>query len=368
MMSDATLAPRILAALAAVTILAGIATPTHASEEVALPADTLEDEVGTLEALADTSQAAVENTAEATTDGVGAAVKLVGDALSAIASGIAAGASAIGQGLLATLDAIGTALAWTGGLIASGASLLATGIATGLKHAGSVIASTGAALFSLAAGITMWLAHASLDLALWTGNAWPTQPAHQAILAGSASGTAAAAGAAWYTRAWRYAKYLPGLLPLYSRIQPDELLDHPKRQRIYELVDATPGIHLSQMARELDVPWGTLVHHLRKLEKGDLITSEDKSGKRCFFLPGQVTGAQRDILPALENETARRIAEFYADNPGASQNEAANALDHSPALISWHLSKLEEAGVVTRERVGRRQRVGVTREAQAVVA
>lgn len=368
MMSDATFIPRVLAALAAVTILAGIAAPTHATEEVALPADALEEEVGTLEALADSSQAAVEDTAEATTNGVEAALQLVGDALSAVASGVAAGASALATALVATLEGIGGAAAWTGGLLASCASLLITGIAAALKHAGHGLASSGAALASLIAGATAWLAHLSLDLALWTGSAWPDQPTHQALLATSASGTAAAAGAAWYTRAWRYAKYLPGLLPLYSRIQPDDLLDHPKRQRIYELVQSTPGVHLSQMARELDVPWGTLVHHLRKLEKGDLITSEEKSGKRCFFLPGQVTGAQRDILPALENETARRIAEFYAENPGASQNEAADALDHSPALISWHLNKLEDAGVVTRERVGRRQRVGVTQEAQAVVA
>ncbi len=368
MMSDATLVPRLLAALAAVTILVGIATPTHAAEEVALPADALEDEVGTLETLAETSQAAVEGTADATANGVESAVKLVGNALAAVASGIAAGASAIATGVVATISAIGNAIGWTAGLIASGISLAASGIAAGFKHLASAISHTGHALAGLVTGAAVWIASITVDLALWTGDAWPNQPAHQAILAGSASGTAAAAGAAWYTRAWRYAKYLPGLLPLYSRIQPDELLDHPKRQSIYELVETNPGIHLSQMARELDVPWGTLVHHLRKLEKGDLITSEEKSGKRCFFLPGQVTGAKRDILPALENETARRIAEYYAKNPGASQNEAANALDHSPALISWHLSKLEDAGVVTRERVGRRQRVGVTREAQAVVA
>jgi len=209
----------------------------------------------------------------------------------------------------------------------------------------------------------------TVDLGQGLAAAWPETRKGQAIAASAAAGGSAAAGsAAWYTRAWRYLRWAPGLAPLYTRIKRDELLDHPARQTIYEAIEDDPGIHLSELARELDASWGTLLHHLRKLEKADLVTSEKTNGKRCFFLPGEVSDSEQAILPALENDKARSIAEFYADNPGASQAEAAKALGYSAALVSWHLQKLEDAGVVTREREGRCQKVGVTQEAKAVVA
>ncbi len=367
-MSDTSLAPRVLAALAAVTILAGIAAPIHAADEVAVQADTLEDEAGTLESLTEGAGDEVTETVATTADGAQDAISAAGDVVAAIANTLAQGALAVTDALQATAHGLASAAAWTAS--ATGAILAATG--TGLAWAarglGEGIVWTATALGGALATAGAWTASALLDAARWTGAAWPTTATGQALVAGTASGSAAAAGTAWYTRAWRYLKYVPGLAPLYSRIQPEELLEHPKRDKLYTLIKENPGIHLSQMSREMDVSWGTLVHHLRKLEKGDLITSEDKRGKRCFFVPGQITGAKKDILPALENEKARRIAEYYADNPGASQSDAADALDYSAALVSWHLKNLEDAGVVTREREGRRQRVGVTQEARSLVA
>lgn len=401
-MTGPSVTSRTLTALFALLMVAGVASAASGAAEIDRQAQALEDEAGALSELDGTVPQDAGEDAEASTvaeigdalaaageaiaDAARATVGAIGTAAGTVASGLASVAAAIGDGLVAVGVALGDATLWTGemlwtGLVATGDGLAwvgagvwagVTGVASGLwwltERTGEGIAWTAIHLGQGVGTVAVWLGETIAGGVLAAGEAWPSDPTHQAIVASSAGGTAAAAGAAWYTRAWRYLKYAPGLAPLYTRISRDELLDHPKRAKIYETIEASPGIHLSEMARELDLSWGTLLHHLRKLEDADLVTSEETSGKRCFFLPGQVSSAERDILPALENEKARRIAEFYAEHPGASQTEAAEALNLSAALVSWHLNKLEEAGVVTRERVGRRQRVGVTQEAQAVVA
>ena len=372
-----------LAALALVIAAAGLAVAAPSAEEVEQTSKDAED-VGAddqLETVGDEAEAAEEDASAL--DEVAGSLAAVGDAIAdaAAASGeaLASVGSAIATGTAAVGSAIATAAVWTGTKAAAFGQAIGEGTAWLAVETGHLVVGTVTAIGSgLAwAGLRLgegaaWLGAnlASLIADVGSGIAagWPESRQGQAIAASTAGGTAAAGGAAWYTRAWRYLKYAPGLAPLYTRISRDELLDHPAREAIYEMIEEDPGVHLSELSRELDVSWGTLLHHLRKLEKAELVTSEKTNGKRCFFLPGQVTDSQQEILPALENDKARAIAEFYAANPGASQSEAADELGYSAALVSWHLQKLEEAGVVTREREGRCQRVGVTQEAKAVVA
>ncbi len=406
-MTGSSLARPILVGFAALLLLAGV-TAASAEGDVVTQAEDVTGELGAVEELTQAAdEAGLEGEAEpGVLDHVGDAFAAVGQALAAAAqatgAALSATAAAIGSGLVATGRAIGDAVVWTASAIATGATAVWSGIAwTGVhawlatSWAGSQIASgavwTGSAIATsavflathLAKGVSVtaratgdgsvWLAGAIgglvADLFHATVDAWPESTRGQIIAGtGTAAGAGAAGAAAWYTKAWRYLKLAPLLAPLYSRIQPDELLEHPMRADLYEIIRDDPGVHLSELARRMEASWGTLLHHLDKLEEGGLITSTDASGKRCFFLPGQVSPEARTILPALENEKALEIATYFAAHPGANQSDAADALGYSPALISWHLKKLEEAGVVTRERVGRTQRVGVTQEAMAVVA
>ncbi|MDX1611281.1 MAG: winged helix-turn-helix transcriptional regulator [Candidatus Thermoplasmatota archaeon] len=332
---------------------------------------------------------------------LGAAASAVADAALAAVDAIAAAAGAVGSALLAGLQATWAGILWTGsalwtGITATGRGIAwlgihawdgtvwaATGLATGLwgvtKAVGSAIAWTGATLWSgaswlavsLATGIGVGLKatwNLLVDLGLATANAWPQEPKHQAIVASSAAGAAAAGGAAWYTKAWRYLSAAPFLAPLYARISREDLLDHPMREAIYQAIQEQPGIHVSELGRELDASWGTLLHHVDKLERAQLIVSEEASGKRCFFLPGQVSAEHKEILPALENETARTIATFFGEHPGATQSEACDALGLSAALVSWHIKRLEKAGVLQRTREGRTKRVSLTEIAVPALA
>jgi DNA-binding transcriptional ArsR family regulator len=146
------------------------------------------------------------------------------------------------------------------------------------------------------------------------------------------------------------------LLPLYSRIERQDVLEHGKRDEIYELIRATPGIHAHEIGEKALIGWGTTVYHLKLLESHGLVVSK-KSGryKRFFVNTGEYT-KKKDVYGALRNETAKKVAEFIVEHPGSSQKELCAAVGIQPSLASWHVEKLEGVGLVKRVKDGRQVR------------
>jgi len=146
------------------------------------------------------------------------------------------------------------------------------------------------------------------------------------------------------------------LLPLYTRIERTEVLEHQKRDEIYELIRASPGIHAHEIGERATIGWGTTVYHLKLLENHGLVVSK-KSGryKRFFVNTGEYT-KKKDVYGALRNETAKNVAQFIVDHPGCSQKELCAAVGIQPSLASWHVEKLEGVGLVKRVKDGRQVR------------
>lgn len=146
------------------------------------------------------------------------------------------------------------------------------------------------------------------------------------------------------------------LLPLYSRIERDSVLEHEKRDELYELIRATPGIHAHEIGEKANIGWGTTVYHLKLLENHGLVVSK-KSGryKRFFVNTGEYT-KKKDVYGALRNDTAKAVADFVVNHPGTTQKDMCAALGIQPSLASWHVEKLEGVGLVKRVKDGRQVR------------
>ncbi len=161
-----------------------------------------------------------------------------------------------------------------------------------------------------------------------------------------------ASGAAAFFGARRLLTFL--LAPLASRLQPSELLDNDTRRAIYEEIQGNPGINLRGLADELDLAWGTLLHHLRKLEKGHLVVSERYGKYRRFFLNGSTyTKDEQARLAALSAPSTARVAEYILENPGSSQAEIGEAIGVTASTILWHVRRLKKVDLVHEEREGR---------------
>ena len=146
-----------------------------------------------------------------------------------------------------------------------------------------------------------------------------------------------------------------GAIPLFSRITKDALLENKTRNEIFELIRASPGVNVSEISRRLDVAWGTATHHLQKLREERLVGVRVVGHQKCFFLNGGTyTPHEMDMLSATKSPTAHRIAQFLVENGATAHQGVSNGLGLSPALVSFHMRKLLDAGIVSRQRDGRR--------------
>lgn len=155
-------------------------------------------------------------------------------------------------------------------------------------------------------------------------------------------------------------RWWPSLIPIYHRSERGELLDHPRRAEIYELVEDRPGIHFSQIVEELDMGRGNLTQHLRQLEQGDLLVAENWGGYRCLFLPGSVPPDLRRCMAAAKAEGARQVVEALTEMEEASLTRLADQAELAVSTVNHHVRRLENAGAIESTRSGSKRRVNLS--------
>lgn len=135
-----------------------------------------------------------------------------------------------------------------------------------------------------------------------------------------------------------------------ARKHDDESLSHEARRRIYDAIVDTPGIYLSAIRDETDIPLGTVRHHVRILEDENLISIRKIRGKRRHFPVGLVPTTDAELRAALDDDAVAAVVDALARSRTATVSELAARLERDPSTVSHHLARLEEAGIVERER------------------
>ncbi|MFB6188345.1 MAG: metalloregulator ArsR/SmtB family transcription factor [Halapricum sp.] len=143
-----------------------------------------------------------------------------------------------------------------------------------------------------------------------------------------------------------------GAVLRYSRWDDSDPLEHDARRDIFETVEDAPGIYLSKIDERTDRSLSSLRHHLRILEEEGLITTEKVRGKRRYF-PVERGASDPALIAALDDPATEAILTTLADDGPATGGDLADELDRDPSTVSHHLSRLEEEGLVERERDGR---------------
>jgi len=140
------------------------------------------------------------------------------------------------------------------------------------------------------------------------------------------------------------------LLPVgYSRYDDSDPLEHDARQALFERVERSPGVNLSTLADDADVSLSSVRHHLRILEEENLVVSERIRGQRRYFLTNESDPA---LVAALDDTATEPILRTLARSGPASVSDLAETLGRDPSTISHHVSRLEDDGLVDRERDG----------------
>lgn len=127
---------------------------------------------------------------------------------------------------------------------------------------------------------------------------------------------------------------------------PADPLADPTRKRIIALLERTPGLHVAEIARRLDLTWQGARHHLLVLEDAQLLSSALVRRRRVYYagaLAPQETLRER----ALISPSAVRLARAILAEPGLTVLELARRAGLTRRVAYHHALLLRGAGLVT---------------------
>jgi predicted transcriptional regulator len=131
----------------------------------------------------------------------------------------------------------------------------------------------------------------------------------------------------------------------------DEILENEKRRKIYEVIEANPGIHLRELQRILEMPVATVEYHLSYMTRRRIIYSEaDEHVKRYYTQP--LDPEDKKILSALRQKKLREIVLVILSDQKAKYQFLANCFELPHSTLSLYLKYLVDRSVLDREKVG----------------
>ncbi|HEV8594104.1 MAG TPA: PKD domain-containing protein, partial [Thermoplasmata archaeon] len=116
--------------------------------------------------------------------------------------------------------------------------------------------------------------------------------------------------------------FLTLLLPLYTRIKDDEVLDQFTRGQIYGYIRVHPGDTYTDIKRNLQLNNGTLTYHLDVLERQQLIRSAVRGARKMFY-PMDVTVPENG---GGVHEIQQRLLKGITEAPGIAVPALAASL------------------------------------------
>jgi DNA-binding MarR family transcriptional regulator/5-hydroxyisourate hydrolase-like protein (transthyretin family) len=135
---------------------------------------------------------------------------------------------------------------------------------------------------------------------------------------------------------------------MYSKIKREDLLRHAVRKRIHEYVTENPGAHYRGILDDLELSMGVLTYHLNRLEKAEYLKSRQDGMYRRFYVTGRRTEA-RFFLSHIQLSIVTTIRE----NQGISQSKIAERINVTRKVVNYHVSILDQAGLIHVEASGR---------------
>jgi len=118
----------------------------------------------------------------------------------------------------------------------------------------------------------------------------------------------------------------------------------PPRSEIYHAIKANPGITVTELAEQVQLGWGSVYHHLKKLRAAGQLRSRRVGKRRLLYVSDAKSIPKR---PLALGATAKAVASCIVRNPGGSIKDVMDELGLSPRMTYYHVEKLVEARLVT---------------------
>lgn len=131
----------------------------------------------------------------------------------------------------------------------------------------------------------------------------------------------------------------------------DEILENERRRNIYGIIEASPGIHLRELQRVLDMPLATLEYHLSYMMRKKIVLGEtDGHYRRYYVKPLELE--DRRVLSALRQKRMREIVLIILANKKVKHQFLSDYLKLPHSTLSFYLKYLVNHNILAREKIG----------------
>jgi DNA-binding MarR family transcriptional regulator len=138
------------------------------------------------------------------------------------------------------------------------------------------------------------------------------------------------------------------ILPIYIKVERENVFRNVLRRVIHKTIKENPGIHFREIMRKLSLKPGTLSYHLNILEKKSYVKSVQKGIYRCFYL-ANIKSDFKIVLSTLQQNILLTIN----DNPGITLTELSDTIGKNKMALNYHTHKLEDCGMIKKEKKGK---------------
>lgn len=152
------------------------------------------------------------------------------------------------------------------------------------------------------------------------------------------------------------------------RIYPNNVLDHPQRKAVYEIIVANPGIDLGKIGKVLNLNRETLRYHMDMLASSNkIVVMKDRGIIRYYENHGRYGILERRVLAHFWNSTAEQILSIVLSNPGITQKDIASKLSIASPTVNWYMKRFTADEIVTAQHTSRLTNYYITSKALCVL-
>ncbi len=144
----------------------------------------------------------------------------------------------------------------------------------------------------------------------------------------------------------------------------EEALELDARRQIFEYILATPGTHLRGVHRAVRLPFGQVLYHLNYLEKLELVVVKKDGKFSRYFVKNLLGRKEKDVISVLRHEVPRTVSILLLFHREMTHKEILQHVEVSASTLSFHLTKMVDAGVVARDPRGRESFYRLVEEAE----
>lgn len=155
-------------------------------------------------------------------------------------------------------------------------------------------------------------------------------------------------------------------MPPDSLTEKERILELDVRRQLYRLVQRYAGYHFREIERKSGLSTGSVKYHLDYLARHNLI-KQKKEGNNLRFFPLNINSQNATLLGLLRQRSVRHILLFILIHETCNHEQIVESVSLSPSTVSWHLKKLEDAGVICSHKEGRFKSYSIQIEKEEII-